>query len=89
MAEASAVVESVEGAGPAVVRAPDREGGGAVSVKEFASRAEISLSLAYTLVAEGRVPHRRIGARGRRGKIIVTEEDYRLFMERIKAAGVE
>ena len=38
-----------------------------MAVKEFARRAEISLSLAYALIAEGRMPHRRIGQRGRRG----------------------
>ena len=32
-----------------------------MTVKQFAERAEISLSLAYLLIAEGRVPHRRIG----------------------------
>ncbi len=37
-----------------------------MDVKEFARRAEISLSLAYALVEEGRVPHRRIGRAGRR-----------------------
>ena len=37
-----------------------------MDVKEFARRAEISLSLAYVLVEEGRVPHRRIGRAGRR-----------------------
>lgn len=55
-----------------------------MTVKEFAERAEISLSLAYALIAEGRVPHRRIGQRGRRGAIRVSEEDFRQFMEAVK-----
>jgi hypothetical protein len=59
-----------------------------VTVKQFAQRAEISLSLAYALLAEGRGPHRRIGQKGRRGKIIVTEDDYAAFMERMKAEAI-
>jgi predicted site-specific integrase-resolvase len=57
-----------------------------MTVKEFAERAEISLSLAYLLIAEGRVPHRRIGQRGKRGAIRIAEEDYAKFMENCKAA---
>ena len=56
-----------------------------MTVKEFAEKAEISLSLAYALIAEGRVPHRRIGQRGRRGAIRISEEDFRQFMEAVKA----
>ena len=36
-----------------------------MTVAEFARRAEISLSLAYQVIAEGRVKHRRVGQRGR------------------------
>lgn len=57
-----------------------------MTVKEFARRAEISLSLAYALVAEGRVPHRRIGQRGKRGAIRIAEKDFEQFMETVKAA---
>ena len=59
-----------------------------MTVKQFAKRAEISLSLAYMLVAEGRVPHRRIGQRGRRGAIRITEEDFQAFIESTKAQEV-
>ena len=59
-----------------------------MTVKEFAERAEISQSLAYLLIAEGRVPHRRIGQRGRRGVIRITEDDLRAFMEDIKTEQV-
>ncbi len=55
-----------------------------MTVKQFAERAEISLSLAYALIAEGRVPHRRIGQRGRRGKIIISEEDLQRFLDKVK-----
>ncbi len=56
-----------------------------MTVAEFAARAEISKSLAYRIIEEGRVPHRRIGQKGRRGKILIAEEDYRRFMESVKA----
>ena len=59
------------------------------TVKEFASRAEICLSLAYLLVAEGRVPHRRIGQKGRRGAIRISEEDYQQFMGSTKVQEVQ
>jgi excisionase family DNA binding protein len=60
-----------------------------VTVKQFAERAEISLSLAYQLIAEGRVPHRRMGSSGHRGSIRVTEEDFREFMESTKVQEVQ
>lgn len=60
-----------------------------MNVKQFAERAEISLSLAYLLIAEGRVPHRRIGQTGRRGAIRISEDDFREFMESTKADSVE
>jgi excisionase family DNA binding protein len=60
-----------------------------VTVKEFAERTEISLSLAYMLIAEGRVPHRRIGQRGKRGAIRIAEEDFKEFMEAVKALEVQ
>jgi Helix-turn-helix domain len=56
-----------------------------MTVKEFAQKAEISLSLAYLLISEGRVPHRRIGQRGKRGAIRIAEKDFEQFMETVKA----
>jgi len=56
-----------------------------MTVKQFADRAEISLSLAYLLIAEGRVPHRRIGQKGKRGCIRITEDDLKAFLETAKA----
>jgi excisionase family DNA binding protein len=58
-----------------------------MTVKTFAEKAEISLSLAYALISEGSVPHRRIGQRGRRGKIIIREEDLQAFLEKTKVDG--
>lgn len=59
-----------------------------MTVRQFADRAEIRLSLAYALIAEGRVPHRRIGQRGKRGAIRVSEEDFQEFMQAVKAQEV-
>jgi hypothetical protein len=33
------------------------------------------------MVADGQVPHRRIGQRVKRGAIRITEEDYQRFIE--------
>lgn len=57
-----------------------------MDVRQFAERAEISLSLAYALIAEGRVPHRRIGQKHRRGVIRITEEDFQAFLDGTRAS---
>jgi excisionase family DNA binding protein len=55
-----------------------------MTVKEAAKRLEISASLCYELIAEGRLPCRRIGRRGRRGKIIIRDEDIETFLKSVK-----
>ncbi len=60
-----------------------------MTVRQFAERAEICLSLAYLLIAQGRVPHRRIGQMGRRGAIRISEEDFRQFMDSTKVQDVQ
>ena len=60
-----------------------------MTVKEFAERAEISLSLAYMLIAEGRVPHRRIGQKGKRGCIRITDDDLKCFLESAEAGATD
>lgn len=55
-----------------------------MTVKQAAERLEISLSLAYKLIQEGQLSCRRIGQRGRRGKIIISEDDLRRFMDSVK-----
>jgi excisionase family DNA binding protein len=52
-----------------------------VTVKVAAERLEISQSLVYRLVEEGRMLCVRIGARGRRGKIIIREQDIEAFLK--------
>ena len=60
-----------------------------MTVRQFAERAEICLSLAYLLIAQGRVPHRRIGQTGRRGAIRISEEDFRQFMDSTKVESAQ
>lgn len=60
-----------------------------MTVQQAAQKLEISVSLAYSLVAEGRLPCRRIGRKGRRGKIIVSEEDLKAFLESVKIESAE
>lgn len=55
-----------------------------MTVKQAASRLEVSLSLAYRLIEQKQLSHRRVGQDGRRGKIVVTEDDLRAFMEKVK-----
>jgi excisionase family DNA binding protein len=51
-----------------------------VTVKEAAEKLEVSVSLVYQLVADGRLPHHRIGGRGRRGKIVIKDEGIQAFL---------
>jgi excisionase family DNA binding protein len=53
-------------------------------VKQVAERLEISPSLVYRLVEQGILPHRRIGAKGRRGIIRITMEDIERFLKSVK-----
>ena len=55
-----------------------------MNVKDAAKRLEISQSLLYQLIAEGRMPHRRIGGRGRRGKIVLKDEDIKEFENSVR-----
>jgi len=52
-----------------------------LNVKQAAERAGVSESLLYQLCSEGRLPHYRLGGRGRRGKILISAEDLDAFME--------
>jgi excisionase family DNA binding protein len=51
-----------------------------VTVKEAAEKLEVSVSLVYQLIADARLPHHRIGGRGRRGKIVIQNEDIQAFL---------
>lgn len=42
-----------------------------LTVREAAARVGVSASLVYLWCAEGTLPHYRLGAKGRRGKILI------------------
>jgi excisionase family DNA binding protein len=48
--------------------------------REAARRAGCSLSLIYQLCDERRLPHYRLGGRGRRGRILIEESDLDAFL---------
>jgi excisionase family DNA binding protein len=56
-----------------------------MNIREAAGRLGISLSLAYLLCKEGRLRHVRIGGRGKRGKIVITEDDLAAFLAAARA----
>ncbi len=47
---------------------------------EAAGRLSVSESLIYQLCSERRLPHYRIGGDGRRGKILIDEQELRAFI---------
>lgn len=51
-----------------------------MTVKEAAERLEISQSLCYTLIGEGRLRCLRIGQAGKRGKVVIRESDLAEFI---------
>mgnify|MGYP003447544378 CR=1 FL=1 len=55
-----------------------------LTVKEAAERAGVSESLIYQWCDERRLPHYRVGGRGKRGKILVSPRDLDAFMESLR-----
>ena len=49
--------------------------------KEAAELYPLSVSLIYQMCGERRLPHYRIGGRGRRGKILIDPVDLNAFLE--------
>jgi excisionase family DNA binding protein len=75
------------------LRAYPAEGEGAMSagngsakltVKQAAEQARVSPNLIYQLCLERRLPHYRIGSRGRRGKILIESSDLAAFFASCK-----
>lgn len=52
-----------------------------MTVREAAVKLEVSQSLVYRLIEEKRLPCVRIGARGRRGKIVIHPEHVEAFLK--------
>lgn len=57
-----------------------------MDVKQAAAKLEISQSLCYRLIEEGRLKCARIGQRGKRGKIIIREPDIEAFLKECQSA---
>ena len=55
--------------------------------KQAGERAGVSASLIYQLCQERRLPHYRVGGRGRRGKILIDEADLAAFFEACRVGG--
>jgi excisionase family DNA binding protein len=49
-----------------------------------AEKVGVSRSLVYRWCEEGRLPHYRLGGRGRRGRILIDEGDLEAFLESLK-----
>jgi excisionase family DNA binding protein len=54
------------------------------TVKQAAQREGVSPQMIYRLCEERRLPHYRIGSRGRRGKILIDEADLAGFLASCK-----
>jgi excisionase family DNA binding protein len=52
-----------------------------ITVSEAADRAGVSVSLVYQWCAERRLPHFRLGRCGRRGKLLIEQDDLDVFLE--------
>ena len=59
-----------------------------MTVKQAMQKTGISQSLLYALCGEGRLPHYRIGTGGRRGKVMIDEDDLSAFLSRCRIAGL-
>ena len=58
-----------------------------LSVKAAAGRAGVSEGLVRRWVADGSLPHYRLGAKGKRGKIAIAEADLDALLATLKVAG--
>lgn len=52
--------------------------------KKAAERAGVSRSLIYTWCSERRLPHYRLGAKGRRGRIFIDPADLDEFLKKCR-----
>ena len=55
-----------------------------MTVREAAKRAGVSPALIYQWCQEHRLPHYRLGGRGRRGKITIEPADLDAFLQTCK-----
>jgi excisionase family DNA binding protein len=60
-----------------------------LSPRMAAQRLGVSLSLVYSWVESRLLPHYRAGAKGKRGKILISEADLLAFFEGLKVNPAE
>jgi len=62
-----------------------------LSVRQAALKIGVSESLIYSWIEARQLPHYRIGAKGKRGKILIAEADLEAFIEslRVEPEGAE
>jgi excisionase family DNA binding protein len=60
-----------------------------LSVADAASVAGVSRNLVYAWCAERRLPHYRLGGRGRRGRILIDAADLEVFLQTLKVQAEE
>ena len=51
-----------------------------MTVKQIAERAGVGINLVYAWCESGELRHFRLGAAGRRGKILISEDDWGAFL---------
>lgn len=56
----------------------------ALSPKQAATRARVSVSLVYQWCAERRLSHFRLGKDGRRGKVLIEQSDLDAFLKSLR-----
>jgi excisionase family DNA binding protein len=57
-----------------------------LSVRQAAKRLGSCDQQVYGLCRDGRLAHYRIGAAGKRGKIVIAEEDLEAYLESVRVA---
>lgn len=55
-----------------------------LTVKQAAHRLGISIKLMYELVASKAIAHFRVGAPGKRGKVLLAEDDLEAYLQACK-----
>ncbi len=58
-----------------------------LTVKEAAVQAGVSESLIYQFCVERRLPHYRLGGKGKRGRILIDPADLETFMQSLRVQG--
>lgn len=60
-----------------------------LSVKAAAARAGVCVAIVYGWVAARVLPHFRVGAVGKRGKIVIAEADLDAFLQQLRVQAAE